>query len=73
MNEATDKQGKFHESFPREESLRRASAAKLPRSRLILREARTSAIAHNKFMVLLRGKGQGARPTAVWTGSTNIS
>ena len=73
VNETTDKRGKFHESFPREESLRTASAARLPKSRLILREARTSAIAHNKFMVLLRGKGQSAKPTAVWTGSTNIS
>jgi len=73
VNETTDAKGKFHESFPREENLRTASAARLPKSRLILREARTSAIAHNKFMVLLRGQGESAKPTAVWTGSTNIS
>ena len=73
VNETTDKNGTFHESFPREENLRTIAAANLPNGRIILREARTSAIAHNKFMVLLRGKGQSAKPTAVWTGSTNIS
>jgi phosphatidylserine/phosphatidylglycerophosphate/cardiolipin synthase-like enzyme len=73
VNETTDKEGKFHESFPREDNLRMIAEARLPNSRIILRAARKSAIAHNKFMVLLRGKGQSAKPSAVWTGSTNIS
>jgi phosphatidylserine/phosphatidylglycerophosphate/cardiolipin synthase-like enzyme len=73
VNETTDKDGAFHESFPREENLRMIAAAKLPRSRIVRREARRSSIAHNKFMVLLRGQGDEARPAEVWTGSTNIS
>jgi phosphatidylserine/phosphatidylglycerophosphate/cardiolipin synthase-like enzyme len=35
-----------------------------------LRQARPSAIAHNKFMVRVAG---GTRPVEVWTGSTNLS
>ena len=37
---------------------------------MILRQARRSDIQHNKFMVRLLA---GTRPTAVWTGSTNLS
>lgn len=73
VNAPSGTDGHPAESFPREENLRTASAAHLPKSRLVLRQARSSAIAHNKFMVLLRGKGPSARPAAVWTGSTNIS
>ena len=36
----------------------------------MLREARRSAIAHNKFMVRTP---RGRRATEVWTGSTNLS
>jgi hypothetical protein len=71
VNEHTDKEG-FHDSFPREANLRAIKKAKLPRKNtIILREARKSVISHNKFMVLL--KGAAKKPTAVWTGSTNIS
>jgi phosphatidylserine/phosphatidylglycerophosphate/cardiolipin synthase-like enzyme len=72
VNEYTDKEKKFHESFPREANLRAIRKAKLPRKDTItLREARTNVIAHNKFMVLLEGATKKA--TAAWTGSTNIS
>lgn len=71
VNESTDKKGVFHESFPREENLRTLKAAGLPKKEVILREAKPSNIAHNKFMVLLKGKKQA--PAEVWTGSTNIS
>jgi phosphatidylserine/phosphatidylglycerophosphate/cardiolipin synthase-like enzyme len=70
VNEHTDDEG-FHESFPREDNLRALKAAKLPKSSYVLREAKPSSIAHNKFMVLLKGKQQ--RPAEVWTGSTNLS
>jgi phosphatidylserine/phosphatidylglycerophosphate/cardiolipin synthase-like enzyme len=73
VNESTDGDGRFHESFPREDNRRMIAAAKLPRDRIVLRAARRSAIAHNKFMVLLRGKGAAAQPAEVWTGSTNVS
>lgn len=71
VNESTDKDGVFHESFPRKENLDLIQAVGLPVNSLIKREARTSAIAHNKFMVRLTGQPQV--PTEVWTGSTNIS
>jgi phosphatidylserine/phosphatidylglycerophosphate/cardiolipin synthase-like enzyme len=71
VNESTDKKGKFHESFPRVANLEMIKTAELPKSSIILREARADAIAHNKFMVLL--KGQQKQPREVWTGSTNIS
>ena len=70
-NEYTDKKGVFHESFPRTENLDMIQSVGLPANSVILREARTSAIAHNKFMVLL--KGPAHTPAEVWTGSTNIS
>ncbi|MGI5130622.1 phospholipase D-like domain-containing protein [Pseudonocardia sp. CA-107938] len=68
VNEHTDDEG-FHESFPREENLRMLAAAQLPMDRVVLRQARRSAIAHNKFMV----KVVGGAPAEVWTGSTNLS
>ena len=71
VNEFTDKAG-FHESFPREQNLSMLKAAKIPlKNVVLLREARPNDIQHNKFMVLLKGKA--AQPTAVWTGSTNLS
>jgi len=45
--------------------------AKIPMENIIRREARTTAIQHNKFMVLLKGKQQVPKET--WTGSTNLS
>jgi phosphatidylserine/phosphatidylglycerophosphate/cardiolipin synthase-like enzyme len=70
-NEHTDKKG-FHESFPREANLRALKKAKIPKKDILfLRQARKNSIQHNKFMVLL--KGQAQTPSAVWTGSTNLS
>lgn len=71
VNEHTDKKGKFHPSFPRVENRETISDAKIPESAVTLREARRSAIQHNKFIVRLKGKKQ--RPAEVWTGSTNLS
>lgn len=74
VNEHTDKNGKFHESFPREANLRIIRSAGIPTARskkiVILREAKTSNIQHNKFIVLL-DKNDDAKE--IWTGSTNIS
>jgi phosphatidylserine/phosphatidylglycerophosphate/cardiolipin synthase-like enzyme len=58
-------------AFPRADNLDTITQAKLPASSIIRREARPNTIAHNKFMVLLKGASQ--TPAAVWTGSTNIS
>lgn len=71
VNESTDAEGKFHESFPRVENLKTIEDAGIDMAHVILREARTANIQHNKFMVLL--KGVQKKPTEVWTGSTNIS
>src|SRR5262249_38715776 len=70
VNEHTDKDGAFHESFPRVQNLRVIEEAGIPAANVILRQARPSRIQHNKFMVrITAGKG----PTEVWTGSTNLS
>lgn len=71
VNESRDKQGKLHPSFPRLDNLATVKAARIPQARVKLREAKPNDIAHNKFMVLLKGKKKA--PTAVWTGSTNVS
>ncbi len=74
VNEHTDKKGDFHESFPREANLRALKAAGISTAKskgiVFLREAKTSSIQHNKFMVLA-GKNGDAKE--VWTGSTNMS
>jgi len=70
VNESTDKDGVFHESYPREENLRLLAASGIPDTRVKLRQARRSNIQHNKFMVRLAG---GTDPVEVWTGSTNLS
>jgi phosphatidylserine/phosphatidylglycerophosphate/cardiolipin synthase-like enzyme len=57
-------------AFPRVENLAMLSTAGIPMERVVLREARRSAIAHNKFMVHLPG---GSTPSQVWTGSTNLT
>lgn len=59
------------EKFPRNTNLRAIRRAGIADKYIILREANKSAIQHNKFIVWQRGKRQ--EPTAVWTGSTNIS
>lgn len=71
VNEHTDKDGIFHESFPREANLRIIQDVKIPQASIIKREANQGKIQHNKFIVYLRGASQ--KPTSVWTGSTNIS
>lgn len=71
INESTDKQGVFHESFPREDNLTTISKSGIPLSTIVKREANQSNIQHNKFIVFLKGSSQ--KPTSVWTGSTNIS
>jgi phosphatidylserine/phosphatidylglycerophosphate/cardiolipin synthase-like enzyme len=71
VNETKDKNGKVHESFPREENLRMIGKVKIPDANIIKRQAKPNDIAHNKYMVLL--KGTSKQPAEVWTGSTNIS
>lgn len=71
VNERTDKEGVFHESFPREDNLRMIKKVKIPAKNIIKRQAKPNDIAHNKFIVLLKGASQ--KPVEVWTGSTNIS
>ena len=61
----------FYKSSPRLENLAAITAAGLPASAIRRREARRSAIAHNKFMVLFSGDPQ--TPQQVWTGSTNLT
>lgn len=70
-NGSTSAAGKVTPPFPRDENIAMLQAAGIPMERVLLRSARKSAIAHNKFMLWLKGKRRV--PTAVWTGSTNIS
>ncbi len=69
INEHTDADGIFYESFPREDNLRMLTTAGIPAESVTLRQAKPNNIQHNKFMVLVRG----GNPEEVWTGSTNIS
>jgi phosphatidylserine/phosphatidylglycerophosphate/cardiolipin synthase-like enzyme len=57
-------------AYPREENLATLADAGITEAHYRLREARKSAIAHNKFMVRVPG---GSTPTEVWTGSTNLT
>ena len=57
-------------AYPREENLATLTTAGITEANYRLREARKSAIAHNKFMVHIPA---GAVPTQVWTGSTNLT
>jgi len=70
-NGKTDKSGKKGKDFPRDDNLATIKAANIPLDHIIKREANPNLIQHNKFMVFLKGKSK--TPTAVWTGSTNIS
>lgn len=73
-NERTDKNGNFHESFPREANKRTLETVGISIAKskgfVIFREAKKSNIQHNKFIVLLDKNGNAKE---VWTGSTNIS
>jgi phosphatidylserine/phosphatidylglycerophosphate/cardiolipin synthase-like enzyme len=73
VNEYTDKDGIFHESFPRVVNQAAIAAAGIPDGpggNVTYRQARVSDIAHNKFIVRVDG---GTGPREVWTGSANIS
>ena len=56
-------------SSPRDANNAAIAATGFPPETIIRREARVSAIAHNKFLVRLRGDV----PEQVWTGSTNLT
>ena len=56
-------------SSPRDANNAAIEAAGFPPDTIIRRQARVSAIAHNKFLVLFRGDV----PEQVWTGSTNLT
>ena len=68
--DAKDNGSATEPAFPRSENLATLSTAGIPMDRVVLREARRSAIAHNKFMVHVPA---GSVPTQVWTGSTNLT
>jgi phosphatidylserine/phosphatidylglycerophosphate/cardiolipin synthase-like enzyme len=70
--DAKDNGTESEESFPREINLRAISNANFPLANVIRREAKPNDIAHNKFMVLLKGATKRT-PAEVWTGSTNLS
>jgi len=57
--------------FPRNDNLQALQKAGIPKKNIIERRANKNAIQHNKFIVYERGAVN--KPTAVWTGSTNIS
>lgn len=60
----------FKARGPGEATERAIAAAGLPADTIVRREARPSDIQHNKFLVLVPGSGA---PTAVWTGSANLT
>jgi phosphatidylserine/phosphatidylglycerophosphate/cardiolipin synthase-like enzyme len=71
-NGGVDKHGKVIPNFPRDENKQTVSDANLPASAIACwREHNPDSIAHNKFLVLL--KGAAKTPKEVWTGSTNLS
>ncbi len=57
------------DSGPRAPNAAAIAGAAFPTGVIVAREARVSAIAHNKFLVLARG----GLPEQVWTGSTNLT
>lgn len=73
-NSSVDKNGNFHEAFPREANLTALADAGIPtepaKGYVIQREAKKNDIQHNKFII--RSDKSGV-PKEVWTGSTNIS
>ena len=74
-NETTDKEGKFHEAFPRVSNLKAMETAGISLLEadgvVFKREASKNSIQHNKFIVFI--KNGSAKAAEVWTGSTNIS
>jgi len=67
-----DKDNKPIPNFPRDDNEQTVIDAQLPAAAITCwREHNRNDIAHNKFLVLL--KGAGAAPAEVWTGSTNLS
>jgi phosphatidylserine/phosphatidylglycerophosphate/cardiolipin synthase-like enzyme len=56
---------------PRDENQQTLTASGFPMDHVVQRQARKSAIAHNKFMVHVPAGAAG--PTEVWTGSTNLT
>jgi len=67
-----DKHGNPIPNFPRDDNQQTVIAAQLPASAIACwREHNPDSIAHNKFLVLL--KGAAGTPAEVWTGSTNLS
>lgn len=71
-NGGVNAKGEVVEDFPRDENMEAAKTAGLPKSSVACwREKNTNEIAHNKFLVLLKGAGQ--QPAAVLTGSMNLS
>jgi phosphatidylserine/phosphatidylglycerophosphate/cardiolipin synthase-like enzyme len=72
QNGSVDKQGKIIPPFPRDDNKAMVKEANLPASAIACwREHNADDIAHNKFLVLL--KGAAKTPVEVWTGSTNLS
>lgn len=71
INGVTDPDGSVTPNVPRDENLAAIETAGIPAAAVIKREARPHDIAHNKFLVLLRGESR--EPAEVWTGSTNVS
>ncbi|MEK7570945.1 MAG: phospholipase D-like domain-containing protein [Patescibacteria group bacterium] len=59
------------ENFPRDDNLKLIKEVGIPQKYISKRTANSGKIQHNKFIVFLKGKSK--KPTAVWTGSTNIS
>lgn len=70
-NSYTDKDGKFHEAFPREVNRAAVTQTGLDANVALWRQNNQDNIQHNKFIVLMRGAAE--TPAEVWTGSTNIS
>jgi len=73
-NEHTEKvKGKTRKvpSLPLTKTIEALTDAKIPKANVKFRKANKSVLQHNKFMVWQQ-KGK-TKPTAVWTGSTNIT
>jgi len=73
-NEHTEKvkgKSKIVPSTPITQTKAALKSARIPNANIIFRKANKSVLQHNKFMVWQQtGK---TKPTAVWTGSTNIT
>jgi len=65
-----DRKGEPVPDFPRADNIALVDSVGLTEA-VTWREKNRNAIAHNKFMVLLRGIEK--QPSEVWTGSTNLS